>query len=260
MRPVIHPAAGLPVGPLDDGVPARHPGRPRLDGRFVSLVPLDPAAHGDDLFAASQGPDREALWLYLNAGPFPERAAFDAYLNSVAGRDEPVTLAIVDTATGRAVGHLALMRIKPAHKVIEVGSILYTAALARRPGGTEAIFLVARLVFETLGFVRFEWKCNAFNAPSRRAALRFGFTFEGVFPRHMIQKGRARDTAWFSMLASEWPARKAAFEAWIAPDNFDTEGRQRATLGDLMADAARRFPSDERELAAGSVAATESAP
>ncbi|MFD2183297.1 GNAT family N-acetyltransferase [Rhodoplanes azumiensis] len=260
MRPVIHPAAGLPVGPLDDGVAARHPGRPRLAGRFVTLVPLDPAVHGDDVFAASQGPDREALWLYLNAGPFPERAAFDAYLDSVAGRDEPVTLAIVDNATGRAVGHLALMRIKPAHKVIEVGNILYTAALSRKPGGTEAIYLVARLVFETLGYMRFEWKCNTLNAPSRRAALRFGFTFEGVFPRHMIQKGRARDTAWFSILASEWPARKAAFEAWLAPDNFDADGRQRTTLGALMADTARLFPSDERHPDASGFAAAEGAP
>lgn len=260
MRPVIHPAAGLPVGPLDDGVPARHPGRPRLDGRFVTLVPLDPAAHGDDLYAASQGPDREALWLYLNAGPFPDRAAFDAYLASVAGRDEPVTLAIVDNATGRAVGKLALMRIKPAHKVIEVGSILYTAALSRKPGGTDAIYLVARLVFETLGYVRFEWKCNALNVPSRRAALRFGFTFEGVFPRHMIQKGRARDTAWFSMLASEWPARKAALVAWLSPENFGADGRQRTSLGTLMAEAMRRFPSDEREPVAGNATPTEGAP
>ncbi|RAI44493.1 GNAT family N-acetyltransferase [Rhodoplanes roseus] len=237
MHPVTDPASGLPIGPLDDGPPAKRPDRRTLAGRFVTLVPLDPEQHGDDLFAASRGPEHDALWLYLNAGPFAERAAFGTYLESVAGRDEPVTLAVVDTASGRAVGHLGLMRIKPAHKVIEVGNILYTAALARRRGGTEAIYLAARHVFEDLGFVRFEWKCNALNAPSRRAALRFGFTFEGVFPRHMIQKGRLRDTAWFSMLASEWPARRAAFEAWLAAENFDPTGRQKARLGALMAEA-----------------------
>jgi RimJ/RimL family protein N-acetyltransferase len=252
MRPVTDPASGLPIGPLDDGPPARRPDRRTLAGRFVTLVPLEPAAHGDDLFAASQGAERDSLWLYLNAGPFADRAAFGAYLDSIAGRDEPVTLAIVDNAGGRAAGHLGLMRIKPAHKVIEVGNILYTAAVSRAPGGTEAIYLAARHVFDDLGFVRFEWKCNALNAPSRRAALRFGFVFEGIFPRHMIQKRRARDTAWFSMLASEWPARRAAFEAWLAPENFGADGRQKARLGDMMADAVARGPGeDERSAAAG---------
>lgn len=252
MRPVIDPASGLPIGPLDDGPPATRPDRRMLAGRFVTLVPLDPAQHGDDLFAGSRGPEHDRLWLYLNAGPFAERSAFGTYLDSIAGRDEPVTLAIVDKASGRAAGHLGLMRIKPAHKVIEVGNVLFTAAVSRTPGGTEAIYLAARHVFDDLGFVRFEWKCNALNAPSRRAALRFGFTFEGVFPRHMIQKGRLRDTAWFSMLASEWPARRAAFEAWLAPRNFDADGRQKARLGDMMADAAARGQGeDERSAAAG---------
>ena len=125
------------------------------------------------------------------------------------------------------------MEIRPAMRVIEVGHILYTGALQRTPLATEAQYLLARYIFETLGYRRYEWKCNALNAPSRRAAARFGFTFEGLFRQHMITKGRNRDTAWFSMLDTEWPARKAAFERWIAPDNFDTQDRQKQSLASL---------------------------
>jgi RimJ/RimL family protein N-acetyltransferase len=240
MRAVIHPPTGLPIGPEAGPVPAQRPTRTTLAGRHVTLVPLDPAGHGDDLFAGTHGADRERLWLYLGEGPFADRALFRAYLEQRADRDEPVFVAIVDNSTGRAAGHACYMRIKPAHKVIEVGNILYTAAIARRPGGTEAMYLMARHAFEDLGYQRYEWKCNALNAPSRRAALRFGFTFEGIFPRHMIQKGRLRDTAWFSMLASEWPARKVAFEAWLAADNFDPQGRQLADLATLVRQAQQR--------------------
>jgi RimJ/RimL family protein N-acetyltransferase len=230
MCAVIHLPSGLPIGPEVDHGPAQRPPRATLAGRHVTLVPLDPAAHGADLFAASHGPDRERVWLYLGEGPFADRASFQNHLEQRANRDEPVFIAVIDNATGRAVGHTCFMRIKPAHKVIEVGNILYTAAIARRPGGTEAMYLMARHAFEDLGYQRYEWKCNALNEPSRRAALRLGFTFEGIFPRHMIQKGRARDTAWFSMLADEWPVRRAALEAWLAPDNFDPQGRQKTRL------------------------------
>jgi hypothetical protein len=127
------------------------------------------------------------------------------------------------------------MRIKPAHRVIEVGNILYTPKLQRSLGATEAMYLMARHAFEELGYRRYEWKCNALNAPSRRAALRLGFTYEGTFRNHMIVKGRSRDTAWFSMLADEWPARKAAFERWLDPANFDEDGRQRLSLWALNA-------------------------
>ena len=146
--------------------------------------------------------------------------------------DDPYSYAIVDRS-GRAVGIATLMEIRPAMGVIEVGNIVYSPALQRTPLGTEAQYLLARYAFETLGYRRYEWKCNALNAPSRRAALRYGFVFEGVLRQHMIAKGRNRDTAFFSMLDSEWPARKAAFERWLAPENFDAEGRQRASLNDL---------------------------
>ncbi len=142
--------------------------------------------------------------------------------------------AILDRASGAAVGYAAYMRIEPVHRVIEVGSILYTPQLQRTPLATEAMYLMARHVFEDLGYRRYEWKCNALNAPSRRAALRFGFTFEGIFRQHMIVKGRNRDTAWFSMLDSEWPARKANFERWLDPSNFGPDGRQKVLFRCLM--------------------------
>ena len=150
---------------------------------------------------------------------------------------DPLLFALVDPATGKAVGHATYMRIEPAQRVIEVGNILYTRALQRTPAATEAMYLMARHAFEDLGYRRYEWKCNAFNAPSRAAAKRLGFTYEGLFRQHMIVKGRNRDTAWFSLLDSEWPHAKAAFEAWLSPDNFDAEGRQKARLEDLRATA-----------------------
>jgi RimJ/RimL family protein N-acetyltransferase len=213
--------------------PAKRPTRASLRGRFVALVPLDPAAHADDLYGAAHGADKERLWLYLAEGPFADRATFAAYLEDRARSEDPLFFAVIDNATGRAAGHAAYMRITPEHRVIEVGNILYTAAIARNPGGTEAMYLMARHAFEDLGYRRYEWKCNALNAPSRRAAVRLGFSFEGIFPQHMIHKGRSRDTAWYSILDGEWPSRKAALERWLAADNFDGEGRQRMSLGEI---------------------------
>ena len=141
--------------------------------------------------------------------------------------------AILDNPSGKAVGYASYMRIEPVHRVIEVGSILYTPRLQQTTLATEAMYLMARHVFEDLGYRRYEWKCNALNAPSRRAALRFGFTFEGIFRQHMIVKGRNRDTAWFSMLDSEWPVRKANFERWLDPSNFGADGRQKVALSTL---------------------------
>ncbi len=159
--------------------------------------------------------------------------AFDLHLQKAAVSEDPMFFAILDRASGAAVGYAAYMRIEPVHRVIEVGSILYTPQLQRTPLATEAMYLMARHVFEDLGYRRYEWKCNALNAPSRRAALRFGFTFEGIFRQHMIVKGRNRDTAWFSMLDSEWPARKANFERWLDPSNFGPDGRQKVSLSML---------------------------
>lgn len=179
------------------------------------------------------------MWRYLWDGPFPDRAAFDNFLKQKAVLEDPLFFAIVDNASRKAVGCAAYMRIEPTHRVIEVGSILYTSRLQRTYGATEAMYLMARHVFEDLGYRRYEWKCDALNAPSRTAALRLGFTFEGIFRQHMIIKGRNRDTAWFSMLDSEWPARKAAFERWLDPSNFDANRKQKSSLRALPAMADR---------------------
>jgi RimJ/RimL family protein N-acetyltransferase len=222
-------SAGVPI----DATPAKRPQRTTLEGSAVRVVRLDPVVHGDALFDGTHGETKEQLWLYLFDGPFATRAAFDTYLREKASSEDPLFFAILDKTSGDAVGHAAYMRIEPVHGVIEVGSILYTPRLQRTMGATEAMYLMARHVFEDLGYRRYEWMCNAANAPSRRAALRLGFTFEGVFRQHMIVKGRNRDTAWFSMLDSEWPKRKAAFERWLDPSNFDAEGRHRISLSGM---------------------------
>ena len=199
----------------------KRPERTTFEGRYVCLVPLDPATHTESLYEASHGPESEALWRYLFDGPYPDLETFRAALEKKAGTDDPLFFTILDGPQGRAVGYASYMRIEPAHRCIEVGSILYTPLLQRTAGATEAMYLMARHVFEDLGYRRYEWKCNALNEPSRRAALRFGFTFEGIFRQHMIVKGQNRDTAWYSMLDGEWPDRKARFERWLAPRNFD---------------------------------------
>jgi RimJ/RimL family protein N-acetyltransferase len=230
MNDESRPAAALPIGPAVDAQPARTPERITIEGTSVRLMPLDPSAHGDALFRATCGPEHDALWPYLFDGPYPDRDAFDRALRQKADSADPLYFTIVDVASATAVGWAALMRIVPADRVIEVGSIIYSPALQRTRGGTEAMYLLARYVFETLGYRRYEWKCNALNAPSRRAALRLGFTFEGIFRQHMIIKGRNRDTAWFSMLDTEWPDRRSAFERWLRPENFDANGRQKTSL------------------------------
>jgi RimJ/RimL family protein N-acetyltransferase len=218
-----------PIGPLVDPRPAPRPVHVTLKGRAVTLVALD-VAHAPALYGGSHGDGRESLWTYLFNGPFAEEAEFTADVEAKAKAADPLYHAIIDNATGKAVGYQSLMRIDPAHRVIEVGGILYTPAMQRTVGATEAQYLFARHVFDDLGYRRYEWKCNDFNAPSKRAATRFGFTFEGVFRQHMIVKSRNRDTAWFSMLDCEWPARRAEFQRWLDPDNFDAAGRQKTNL------------------------------
>ena len=222
-----------PIGPRVDSSPARRPGRITLQGRLVALTPLNSVAHGDALYEGTRGEAGNQLWRYLFEGPFPDRDAFDLYLQRVAASEDPLFFAIMDRGSGSAAGYASYLRIEPAHRVIEVGNILFTSRLQRTPLATEAMYLMARHVFEDLGYRRYEWKCNALNAPSRRAALRFGFVFEGVFRQHMIVKGRNRDTAWFSMLDSEWPSRKASFERWLDPANFEPDGRQKTALSAL---------------------------
>jgi RimJ/RimL family protein N-acetyltransferase len=221
-----------PLGPTIPTHPARRPERRALAGRFVTLVPLAPE-HADDLFAAVGREANAWAWDYMPDGPFPEPQPFREHIARKAQDLDASFYAILDNASGKAIGHAALMRIDAPNRVIETGNIMFSPAMQRTPGATESMYLLARAVFDELGYRRYEWKCNDLNAPSKRAAERFGFTFEGVFRQHMIVKGRNRDTAWFSMLDSEWPAIKAAFEAWLAPENFDSEGRQKRALADL---------------------------
>lgn len=213
-----------------DPTPAPRPIHVVLEGRYCRLRPLDPARDTDGLYALSHGPEAAWQWAYLFSGPYADKADFAAHVAKIAaGTIDPVYWAIADR-DDRAIGWLSLMRIDTTHRVIEVGSILYTPALQRTPAATEAQFLMMRHVFETLGYRRYEWKCNDLNEPSKKAALRFGFTFEGLFRQHMIAKGANRDTAWYAMLDCEWPQRRLAFTRWLAPDNFDAGGRQKVSL------------------------------
>jgi len=200
----------------------------------VRLEPLDPVRHADDLFAAAHGPGADPqLWRYLPYGPFADADELRTWVAERAASADPLFLAVVDTATGRAGGVVSYLRIEAADGCIEIGHIWFAAELQRTPASTETIYLLARHAFDDLGYRRLEWKCDAANARSRRAAERFGFTFEGVFRQHMIVKKRNRDTAWFSLLDGEWPAARRPFEAWLMPDNFDAEGRQRRPLAAL---------------------------
>ena len=230
---VPDPDSGLPIGIECDTHPAPRPERMVIEGQYVRLEPLDPIKHTDDLFVASHGPDKHVVWQYLFETPFENLAAFRAHIERKAASEDPLFYAIIDKASGKAVGYETLMRIDTVHRVIEVGNIMYGTPLQKTPGATEAQYLLMRYVFETLGYRRYEWKCNSLNAPSRRAAERFGFSFEGIFRNHMLLRGRNRDTAWYSILEHEWPAQKAAFEAWLAPENFDAAGQQRKRLNDF---------------------------
>ena len=224
-----HPQFGLPVGPEVDATPAARPGPVALVGRYGRVERLDPR-HAASLWEAVRGHD--ALWTYMSAyGPFADFAAFERWIEGRIVLDDPYTYAVVEPS-GRAVGLAALMEIRTAHRSVEVGHIVYSPALQRTPLATEAQYLLARYAFEALRNRRYEWKCNALNAPSRRAALRYGFAFEGVLRSHLIAKGRNRDTAYFSMLDTEWPARRSAFETWLAPENFNSQGRQIRRLED----------------------------
>ncbi|MET1076924.1 MAG: GNAT family protein [Pseudomonas sp.] len=213
---------------LQDWQPAQPPGAEPLSGRLIRLEPLDPARHGDDLWQALQGPESDpTLWDYLPYGPFTERAGFDAWLDGLAVT--PRFYAVVEQAGGQALGLLSYLNIVPAHGSIEIGHICYGRAMQRTAGATEVIYLLARHAFE-LGYRRLEWKCNNQNARSKRAAERFGFSYEGLFRQHLVIKGRNRDTAWYAILDGEWPAIARGFERWLALDNFDAQGQQVRTL------------------------------
>ena len=202
-----------------------------MAGRTVTLEPLDATRHAAPLWRAVEGHD--GVWQWLFDGPFPTEAEFTADIAQKQAAADRIFYAIIPAEAGAAVGYASYLRIEPAHGIIEVGNILLSPALQRTTAATEAMYLMARHIFDNLGYRRYEWKCNAENAPSRRAAQRLGFTFEGIFRQHMVVKDRNRDTAWFAMLDHEWPARKRAFEAWLDPANFDNENSQYKSLAEF---------------------------
>lgn len=197
-----------------------------IEGRYARLEKLS-ATHAPTLYEAST---REESYRWLFDHPPASREAFDDWVSAASKTADPLFYAVIDRATGRAEGRQAFLRITPDHGVIEIGSILWGPRIARTRVATEALYLFAEHAFEALGYRRFEWKCDAENAPSRQAALRFGFTFEGIFRQHMVVKHKNRDTAWFAILDGEWPALKARYQRWLAPENFDAAGKQRQRL------------------------------
>jgi RimJ/RimL family protein N-acetyltransferase len=220
-----------PIGwPMAGWTPRPPPPRTPIEGRCVRLEPLDPDRHADDLYAAyAEAPDGRD-WTYLSVERFDDAAAYRGFVTAQAASDDPLHHAIIDLTSGRPVGTGALMRVDRNNGVIEVGHIAFAPRLQATTGGTEAIYLFMSRVFDELGYRRFEWKCDALNAPSRRAALRFGFVFEGIFRQAVVTKGRNRDTAWYSMTDRDWPDVKAALTLWLEPANFDEGGRQIRSL------------------------------
>ena len=228
-----HPQTGQPVGALVvDTKPAPRPGPVTLQGRYGRIEKLGPH-HAAELWQVFHG--RPEVWTYISFdGPFDNETGFTAFIGKRAGASDPYAYSIIDKA-GKAVGYFTLMEIRPEMRVIEVGHVLYSPALQRQQLGTEAQYLLAKYVFETLGYRRYEWKCNSHNEPSKRAALRYGFVYEGTLRQLQIAKGHNRDNTMYSMLDSEWPARKASFERWLSPDNFTAEGKQKSSLATLNA-------------------------
>ncbi len=229
---------GQPIGPALDGwsprpFPSETAHLSPLSGRHVRIEKLDADRHAADLFAAYGETPDDRDWTYLPVERPATLDAFTAHTRDIQLSRDPLHLAIIDLATNKAVGSSAYMRIDPANGVIEIGHVRYSRRLMRTRAGTEAQYLFMRRAFEELGYRRYEWKCDALNAASRHAAERYGFTFEGIFRQAIVVKGRSRDTAWFSIIDSEWPRVRAAFEAWLSPDNFEAGGTQRRALADL---------------------------
>lgn len=219
-------AHGQPVGfQLQGWTPRERPPRSPLEGRYCRLEPLDCRRHASDLFEALRD---TSLWTYLPCGPFEEEPVFRDFLERHLLGDDPLVYAIVEN--GRAVGVASYLRIDPAAGSIEVGGIVYSPRLKRSRAGTEAMYLLMRRAFDELGYRRYEWKCDSLNAASRRTAERLGFQFEGIFRQATVYKGRNRDTAWYSIIDSEWPMLKRAFLQWLEPSNFDEQGCQSKRL------------------------------
>ncbi|WP_119461775.1 GNAT family N-acetyltransferase [Rhodospirillaceae bacterium SYSU D60014] len=232
---------GQPVGsPLAYWTARSAPPRSAMEGRFCRLEPLDPDRHAADFHAATRADGEGRIWTYLPYGPFEMLEEFRNWMRVSCAGDDPFFHAITEQESGRALGVASYLRIDTRAGVIEVGHINYAPALQRTAAATEAMYLMMRRVFAELGYRRYEWKCDALNAPSRAAAERLGFTFEGIFRQATIYKGRNRDTAWYSIIDQDWPALEAAFERWLAPANFDAAGRQRESLSALTGAALGR--------------------
>ena len=224
-------SADPPIGPPLPGWVARpRPSRTAMVGRYAVVEPVCVEKHAASLFSAYMAAPDARDWTYLSVERPEDEPQCRAYLTKLAASEDPLHHAIIDVASDRALGTAALMRIDPAHGVIEVGFITFSPALKRTRIATEAMYLMMRRAFDELGYRRYEWKCDSLNAPSRAAALRYGFTFEGIFRKAIVYKGRSRDTAWYSITDDEWPGIKEAFETWLDPRNFDAEGRQHRHL------------------------------
>jgi RimJ/RimL family protein N-acetyltransferase len=229
-----HNEFGQPIGPdLPDWTPAARPPRTSMNGRRVRLEPLDAARHGAGLFDAFAEDASGADWTYMPVGPFADQAAFDDWLEIAERSHDPMFFAILEAGTGAALGFASYLRIEPATGVIEVGFIAFSPRLQGTAGATETMYLMMHRAFDELGYRRYEWKCDALNARSRNAAERLGFRFEGIFRQATITKGRNRDTAWFSILDSEWPGLRACLETWLDPENFDPAGKQKHALREI---------------------------
>ncbi len=224
---------GQPIGfPLANWREPPFPPREAFVGRFCRLEVLDAAVHAEPLYAANALEDSGRSWTYLSYGPFHTLGSYRDWMSAACSGDDPLFFAIIDNTSGRPVGVASYLRITPKSGSIEVGHIHYSPLLKRTPAATEAMYLLMRRAFE-LGYRRYEWKCDSLNAASRAAAQRLGLSYEGTFRQATVYKGRNRDTAWYAAIDSEWPALRQAFETWLAPANFDEQGRQRLRLSDL---------------------------
>lgn len=220
---------------LSNWTPRPRPERKALDGSYIRLEPLSAAKHGDGLYEAATAGDADARFRWLGEVTPATRAEFQPWLERVEASEDPLYFVCIDKATGKVAGRQTFLRIDPANGVIEIGHIHWGPLMQRKPAATEAQFLFMRYIFDELGYRRWEWKCNNHNEPSKRAAARFGFSFEGLFRQAMVIKGENRDTAWYSIIDKEWPALKTAYEGWLSPENFDSSGNQRAKLEDFIA-------------------------
>lgn len=225
-----------PIGcALTEWTPAKHPSKLIFNGRFCRLERLDVERHADELYRAFQDSPDARNWTYLPYGPFDSADEYREFLKSMAELNDPFHYTVIDQSTRKAVGTISLMRIDVANGVIEVGHVVYSRRMQRTALSTEVMYLLLNYVFEDLGYRRLEWKCDSLNRPSRSAAERFGFTFEGIFRQLQVTKNRNRDTAWYSILDNEYAQFKSAYQKWLAPENFDESGHQINKLADLIA-------------------------